>query len=270
VPLRPLSTPVVFLLSVPLFVLAPRPTAAQSASSIAEQMKARYQEQLTDVDNYVVETTMYTSYHRTVMKEGELALQTEVKMNDESSLFSAMGNAPMTTSSEPAHYEDLAENATYAGSETVNGVECHVLRVQDASEMKSDAQEMTYYVDVDRYVPVRLQTIQPPQQGEGKPTEVVVDFEDYRTTKGITLAWRTTMQMNMDMSEEQRQKMEKMVTQIENLPEGQREMMKKQMPVSFERIRQIMSGDPITIAVKDVHVNTDIPEGTFDSAGSGQ
>lgn len=268
--LRQFRTSVVLLLSVLLLGFLPRLTAAQSAQSIAEKMKARYQEQLATVDNYVVETSMYTSYHRKVMKDGTPALQTEVKMKSENALFSAMGNAPTTTSSEPAHYEDLAENATYAGTETVNGVECHVLRVQDASAMKSDAQQMTYYVDLERYVPVRLQTIQPPQQGGGKPTTVVVDFEDYRTTNGITLPWRTTMQMNMDMSEEQRQKMQKMMQQLEKLPEAQREMMKEQMPMSFERIQQIMSGEPMTITVTDVRVNTDLPEGMFDSAGNEQ
>lgn len=265
-PMRRFSIPVVLLLSVSLLALTSLPATAQSAQSIAEQMKARYQEQLEDVNNYVVETTMYTSYHRKVMEDGTPALETEVKMQGEGSLFSAMGNSPATTSSEPAHYEELAQNATHMGTETVNGVECHVLRVEDASEMKGNAQEMTYYVDAEEYVPMRLKSVQPPQEGGGKPTEVEVNFEDYRTTKGVTLPWRTEMQMNMDMSEKQRQQMKKMMKQLENLPQSQREMMKKQMPMSFDRMKKIMSGEPTTIEVKDVRVNTDIPEGVFSSS----
>lgn len=271
-PTRRFSIPLALLLSVSLLALTPLPTAAQSAQSIAEEMKARYQEQLKNVDNYVVETSMYTSYHRKVMKDGAPALETEVKMKEqgESSFFSAMGNAPTTTSSKPAYYEDLSKNATYAGSETVNGVKCHVLLVKDASKMESDAQEMTYYVDAEQYVPVQMKMVQPPQQGGSKPTEVVVNFDDYRTTKGITLPWRTTMQMKMNMSEKQRQRMQKMMKQLENLPESQREMMKNQMPMSFERMKKIMSGEPTTIQIKDVRVNTDIPNGVFDSSKSGR
>jgi len=269
-PMRRFSIPLALLLSVSLLALTPLPTAAQSAQSIAEEMKARYQEQLKNVENYVVETSMYTSYHRKVMKDGAPALETEVKMKgqSESSLFSAMGNAPTTTSSKPAYYEDLSKNATYAGSETVNGVKCHVLRVKDASKMESDAQEMTYHIDAEQYVPMQMKMMQPPQQGGGKPTEVVVNFEDYRTTKGITLPWRTTMQMKMSMSKQERQRMQKMMKQLENLPEAQREMMKNQMPMSFERMKKIMSGEPTTIEVKDVRVNEGIPEGVFGSSGS--
>ena len=252
-----------FLLCASFLSLVPRSAAAQSAQSIAEKMKAQYQDQLENVDNYVVETSMYTSYHRKVMNDGAPALETEVKMTGESSLLSALGNAPTTTSSNPTYFEELSKNATYAGTETVNGVKCHVLEVENASEMESDAQEMTYYVNAERYVPARLQMVQSPQQGGGKPTEVVMNFEDYRTTEGITLAWRTTMQMKMDMSEKQRRQMKKMMKQMENLPESQREMMKNQMPMSFDRMKRIMSGEPMTVEVQDVRVNEGIPEGVF-------
>lgn len=259
-----------FLLCVSLCFFAPLSAAAQSAQSIAEKMKARHQEQLKNVENYVVETNMYTSYHRKIMKEGTPTLETEVKLKEESSLFTAMGTPPTTTSSEPAYYEELSENATYVGSETVNGVQCHVLRVTDASEMEGNAEQMTYYVDAEQYVPARLQMLTPSERKGGTPTEVVINFEDYRTTEGLTLPWRMTMQMNMDMSEEQRQKMKKTMEQLENLPESQREMIKNQLPMSFERMQRILSGEPTIIEVKDVRVNEGIPQGVFDSSGSGR
>mgnify|MGYP006289406579 CR=1 FL=1 len=258
------------LLCASLLSLSALPATAQSAQSIAEEMKTRYQEQLKTVDNYVVETNMYTSYHRKVMKDGAPALETEVKMKGESSLVSSLGNAPTTTSSKPGYYEDLSKNATYAGSETINGVKCHVLRVKNASEMEGDAQEMTYYVDAERYMPARIKMIQPPEKGRGKPTEVVITFEDYRKTKGITVPWRTTMQMKMDMSEKQRRQMKKMMDQMKNLPESQRKMIEKQMPMSFDRMQKIMTGEPTTIEVTDVRVNEGIPDGVFDSSGSGR
>jgi hypothetical protein len=87
-----------FLLCASFFSLVPRSAAAQSAQSIAEKMKAQYQDQLENVDNYVVETSMCTSYHRKVMNDGAPALETEVKMTGESPLLSALGNAPTTTS----------------------------------------------------------------------------------------------------------------------------------------------------------------------------
>lgn len=266
--MRRFSTSLAPLLCASLLCLAPLSAAAQSAQSIAEEMKTRYQEQLQNVDNYVVETSLYTSYHRKVMEDGTPTLETEVKMRGESSLVSTLGGAPTTTSSKPDYYEDLSKNATYAGSETVNGIECHVLRVKNASEMESEAQEMTYYVDAERYFPARIKMVQPPEEGDGKPTEVVVNFEDYRTTKGITLPWRTTMQMKMDMSDQQRQQMKKMMEQMKNLPESQRKMIEKQMPMSFDRMKNILAGEPTTIEVTDVRVNEGIPEGIFDSSGS--
>lgn len=269
-PMRRFIIPLSLLLFVGLLSLSTLPAAAQSAKSIVETMKARHQDQLKNVENYVVETSMYTSYHRKVMKDGTPALETETKLKGEKSPFFTMDNAPTTTSSDPEYYNDLSQNATYAGSQTINGVQCHVLRVEDASEMKGNAEQMTYYVDEERYVPVRVKTIQPPQQGGGKPTEVVTNFEDYRTTKGVTLPWRTTMQMKMDMSKKQRQQMKKMMKQLENLPEAQRERMKEQMPMSLERMQKIMGGEPMTIEITEVRVNTDIPEGVFNSSGSGQ
>ena len=59
-----------FLLCASLLSLVPRSAPAQSAQSIAEKMKAQYQDQLENVDNYVVETSMYTSYHRKAMNDG--------------------------------------------------------------------------------------------------------------------------------------------------------------------------------------------------------
>ena len=69
-----------FLLCASLLSLILRSAAAQSAQSIAEKMNAQYQDQLENVDHYVVETSMYTSYHRTAMNDGAPALETEVKM----------------------------------------------------------------------------------------------------------------------------------------------------------------------------------------------
>ena len=76
-----------FLLCAGLLSLIPRSAAAQSAQSIAEKMKAQYQDQLEqyqdqleNVDSYVVETSMSTLYHRKAMNDGAPALETEVKM----------------------------------------------------------------------------------------------------------------------------------------------------------------------------------------------
>lgn len=258
------------LLGFGLLALAALPASAQSAESIAEKMKARYQEQLEDVENYVVETNMYTTYYRKIMEEGTPALETEVSMKGQSSIFASMGNTQTTNSSEPAYYEDLSQNATYAGSKTVNGVECHKLRVEDASGMKGSAEKMVYYVDAEQYVPSRLRMTTPAEKKGNRPTTVVMNFQDYRTTKGVTVPWRTTMQMEMNMSKQQRQQMKKTMKQLENLPESQREMIKGRLPMPLERMKKILKGEPTTIEVQDVRVDTDIPEGTFDSSASGR
>ncbi len=158
-------------------------------------------------------------------------------------------------------FDQLKQHATYAGTEMINGVECHVLQVDNSSavnpEMGTEAQSMTYYIHTDRHVPTRMvMKSAPSPQAGSQPSSVTIDLKNYTTTDGLTLPHRMEIHLDANISDEQRRKMTQAMQKMESLPEQQRDQM--------EMMKQIVSGDPITIDVQNVKVNAGIPEGVFE------
>jgi hypothetical protein len=243
------------------------PAPAQTVASVVDNMQARYERQMETVDTYVVETNLYTSYNKKVMTDGEPTYQTQTKMKSQGGMgFSSTGTP---SSAYGLQFDRLREHATYAETETIDGTRCHVLQVNDPSkvnpEMKGDgAERMTYYVDAEQHVPVRMVMKQKTQNSRGPgPSSVTVNMKDYQTTNGLTLPHRMEIQLQMNMSEQQRKKMERMMKKMENMPKQQREQMEKMMGDQMESMRRMMSGKPIVVTVQDVKVNVDLPKGTF-------
>lgn len=264
-------------LSVPLllsvFLVAP-PVAAQSAQSVVDEMRARHDAQLDAVDNYVVETTLYTSYHRKVTQDGQATYETTTRMTGESEMLRTMGSTPTTTSAGPAYLDRLAEHASYIGTETVNGTRSHVLRVTDPGAVfdgaSNETETMDYYVDADAYVPLRMvMTMAPQNEGNG-PTSMTITFSDYRTVDGLTLPYVMEMTMDLGMSEEQRRQLQQMQEKLEQMPERQREQMKRMMGQRFEQMQNMVAGEPTTIEVQSVRVNEGLPEGIFSDEEEGR
>lgn len=163
----------------------------------------------------------------------------------------------------------LEQHATYTGTEMIDGVQCHVLQVDDPSavnpDMGTEAQSMTYYIHADRHVPTRMIMKSPPSTQTGpQPSSVTIDLKNYTTTDGLTLPHRMEIHLDANISDEQRRKMKQTMQKMENLPEQQRKQMENMMGSQMEMMKQIMAGDPITIEVQSVMVNTDIPEGVFE------
>jgi len=243
------------------------PASAQSVSSIVEEMRARYDKQLETVDTYIVETNLYTSYHKKVMEGGEPTYKSQTKMKEKSNSSFATGTTP--SSAYGLQLDRLKQHATYGGTETVNGVSVHVLQVDDPSKVnpemkKGDAESMNYYIDAERYVPTRLLMNTKGKGGGGpKTSSITVNMKDYQTVDGLTLPYRMEFQFNMDMSEKEKKKMAMMIQRLENMPEKDSKRMKQMMGNQVEMMKQMLSGEPIVVEVKDVQVNTEIPSGVF-------
>jgi outer membrane lipoprotein-sorting protein len=242
------------------------PAAAQSVDSVVENLRATYQQQLETVDTYVVETNLYTSYSRKVTRDGNSTYESSTRLK-------GSGNTPFATGTTPTatyglHLDRLAQHATYAGTETINGVRCHILEVDDPEAVNpemaaGDADQMTYYIDAERHVPARIR-FTPSKRGQGpQPSAVTINMRDYRTTDGLTLPYRMEFQIDMDMSDKQRAQMEQALKQMENMPEQQRQQMQKMMGGQMDMMRQMMSGEPIVVEVQRVEVNTELPDGVF-------
>jgi hypothetical protein len=245
----------------------PTPAAAQSVASIVDEMRTRYEQQLETVDTYTVETNLYTTYHKKTSTDGKPTYETKTQLKGDNV-------TPFASSSTPSlayglQFDRLKQHATYTGTETVNGVRCHVLRVDDPSAVnpdmgRDDAEDMTYYVDAEQYVPSRMVVNMKTQGRSGpKASTILINMTDHRTTDGLTLPHRMEIQFDMNMSEEQRKQMEQMMAKLEKLPDQQRAQMEKMMGNQMEMMKQVMSGDPVVIEVLSVEVNTALPEGMF-------
>jgi hypothetical protein len=255
------------LLGAGLLLGLPTLASAQSVASVVDQMQARYEQQMQTVDTYVVDTNLYTAYHEKVTTDGEPTYRTQTRMKGESAPSFASTSTPSVAYG--LQFDRLKQHATYAGTETVNGVRSHVLRVDDPSKVQpemaqGEATSLTYYVDAEQYVPSRM-VMTPTTQGRRGPqaSSVTVNMTDYRTVDGLTLPYRMEIEVAMNLSEKQRRQMEQAMAQMENMPEQQRKQMEQMMGNQMEMMKQMMSGEPVVVEVQSVQVNVELPEGMF-------
>lgn len=249
-----------------LLWMGPVPATAQSVDAVVDQLRATYQQQLEAVDTYVVETNLYTSYTRKVTRDGTSTYESATRLTGRSDMPFATDTTPSATFG--LQLDRLAQHATYAGTETIDGVRCHVLQVEEPEKVNpdmaaGDAERMTYYIDAERHVPARIH-LTPPRRGQGpSPSGVTITMRDYRTTDGLTLPYRMEFQVDMEMSEQQRAQMEQALKQMENMSDQQRRMMQKMMGGQMDMMRRMMADEPMVVEVQRVEVNTEIPDGIF-------
>ena len=247
-------------------LLGASPASAQSVASVVDNMQSVYDRQIETVDTYIVETNLYTSYNQKVTQDGRPTYRTQTQMKGSGASSFATNTTP--SAAYGMQFDRLRKHATYAGTETIDGLRCHVLQVDDPSavnpDMSENATSMTYYVDAERHVPARMvmETAASGPQGSS-PSSVAIHFRNYETTDGLTLPHRMEIQLNTNLSAEQRQQMQQMMKKMEQMPEQQRKQMEKMMGNQMEMMKQMMSGDPIAIEVQSVQVNVDMPEGMF-------
>lgn len=258
----------VFLLFVGLLAGGPLSAAAQSVESVVNEMEAKYNQQLEAVDTYIVETNLYTSYNRKKDAGGTKAYESQTRMKGEGGASFATSTTPSTAYS--LRFGRLKQHATYDGTETVNGINTHVLKVDDPSKVSTEieeggAEKITYYIDAERHVPTRL-VMKSKGGGKGdspKTSTVTVNMKDYQTVDGLTLPYRMEIQFEMDLTEKEKKQMAMMIQKLENMPEEESKRMKRMMGDQIDMMKQMLSGEPMVIEVQDVKVNTEIPPGVF-------
>lgn len=268
---------------------APVPASAQSVDAVISQMKQKYEQQLAAVDNYIIETDKYTTYHRKVTKDGTATYESTTQWTESEGMMGGftMDDAGFTQPGE-GDLDRFAQNARYAGTETIDGVRTHVLIVDDPSalddemptqdEMEGNVEvgALTFYVHADEYVPVRVEydATFTHEDGESQQMTAVMTFRNYRTVDGLTIPYNTTMQMdNLNASispedrEEARKGLEEMEKQMAQMDEQQRKMMERMMSGQLDKLRKIIEEGTIeyAIEVQDVQVNSGIPDGVFSS-----
>jgi flagellar hook-basal body complex protein FliE len=249
------SRPLALSLSlVAALVFLPAVSQAQSAQSITEQARDRMIDMYQSVDHFMVKTEFYTSYNRVVEKDGEMQMETQTESMRGDASGRTMGGSTLNTMSQ---LDAVGQHGTYVGTQTVSGINCHVIRLDDPSKVDaqmSGADDVTYYFGASDHLIHGMDMTM--EDGTGMEMRMV----DYRDYDGIMYPSRMEMTM-VQQSEEQKQQMKELEEQLKQMPESMRKRMQKQI----EQARSMMAGEPVVITIEEVVVNGPLPEGIFDN-----
>jgi hypothetical protein len=266
------------LLAAALVVAAAPQVHGQSAGEIFDRMLAAHERRTEGIENYTLvqetmgfETVMYFE-REAVNGRSLLRLKRTTTMGV--TVDAEEDDAGFNEIYEVAH--QLAEHATYAGRDEVDGRAVHVLRIDDLADIDfghgavdedSDfvPERGTIYVDTDLLIPRRME-FEGSMTTEQGTTDVtsVVDLHDYREIEGMLVPFRTVVEMQglaEAIDPEMRQQYEEMKRQLAEMPESQRAMAERMMKGQLEQIEKMMQGDAMVIemTVTDVRVNAGPP-----------
>jgi hypothetical protein len=247
---------------VALLAFGTAPAAAQSVDAVVSAMEDTYRSQMESVYTYILETDMYTTYHRKVETDDGFTVDSATQLKGQESV--PMSGSSTTPTSMFETTEALRQHAAYDGTETIGGTRCHVLTINEPSKMDgglSDAQaeQIRYYINAQTHQPRRIALAG--SSRKGAPSSMTIDLLDYRTVDGLSVPYR--MEFQTELSPQQKQQM----NQLKNLPKSQRDQMKQMMGVEqFERFERLMDGKPMVVTVTDVKVNAPIPDGVFENS----
>lgn len=265
-------------------VLAP-PAFAQSAHDVLGAALARYEADMAGVDNYTL-TQSVLGFPTTVYAE-----RTEGGAPLDYTYYTLLPTGLQETGSLESQgsmsnpyvmLDRIADHARYAGTEDVGGTETHAVVVDDFQEVASefdalpdeaegelDIETLTLYLGTDDHR-IHQMRMEGTMEREGQTSPVVVEtrFSDYRTVDGLTVPFRTAMeiqgmegQMDPEEREEARRQLEEARQQMASMPAAQREMMERMMGDQLEQLQQMLEGENLTfeVEVTDVKVNAGRP-----------
>lgn len=264
-------------------VLAVRPAngAAQSAADIVERMLSEYASRVADVDNYtLVQQTMgfeTISYFEKEMVDGR-----PVFMSRTSVTAAGVSTEVSEDSGLDDVYaigEELGRRGRYGGVQRVNDYDLHVIEVSDfsgldfgedlAPDSEFQPKSGTFYLDVDTYVPRRVEFVGSLTNEQGvHDITSIIEMGDYREVQSMLVPYRTVITLEglgAAIDAETRAQFEEMQRELENLPPEQRAMVEQMMAGQLEQFRSMMAGEdqPMTfqVLVTDVRVNQGPPTG---------
>lgn len=234
--------------------------SAQTAASVMAEAQKRMQSMFEGVEHYKMKTDMFTTYTRKVERNGEVETETATVMTSEDGSESSLGGS---SSSPFTQFEAIGQHGTYLGTETVHGISCHVIQVDDPSKIESGftgQETVTYYIGTEDYLMHRMKMEGIEGQSGGS---FAVDMRDYRTyDQGLKLPSRMEMS-TLKQSAEMQRRMAELKKQLEQMPEAQRKRMEKMMGNQMDQIEGMASGKPMVIEVEEVVVNGPLPKGVF-------
>ena len=248
-----------------LVFLVPAAVAQSSSQDVVERMRDAYAAMYEGVDDYTIETDLYTMVYEREPDGGPLAFRSAMKMDGVPGGDAMdMGGAGLSEE----QLQQMADGTTYEGTADVAGQAAHVLYAADLSDFDEniEAGSGRFYISADTWMPVKMEmsAVQ-----DGRPIEMEMRFLDYRTVDGITYPFLTQMEMknlNDAMSAEDRAQLEQMERELANMPAEQRAMMERMLGDQLDKLKEAMATGSFTqeVRVQQITVNGGVPAGTFE------
>lgn len=258
-----------------LSAAGPAPAAGQSAAEVVDDALQRFEQRMEGVRDYtVVQEVMgfesSTTYERRTVDGHTVFLPRETEGSEA---------ATQTPESYQAMLTALGDRGTHDGTESVEGVDCHLLTLEDFSgdafqdlappeaEGEWTPERLRFWIDRDELLPrkMTMEGTVTTEQGS-RPVTLTALLRDYREVDGVVHPFRTEVRtegLTPSMSPEERARMEasmeKLKKKMEQMSPEQREMMEQMMGGQLEKMEEMLATGALdlTVEVKEIRVNED-------------
>ena len=249
------------------------------AAEILQTVRQEYERSIENIDDYKVVSDMYTTYYKKAYDNGRPYFRSRMETD-------AMGGMESTSSVSdaelfsPETFETLQNNAIFEGTETIDGYEVHIIYIEEIEGLLEDEEDLDetltdlrIFIDTQNWVMRQMAfSVQAAMEdGMMREIEPVIQFKDYRNHQGMLIPWETvTIISGLDdaLSDEERQEAEEglreMERELENMPEAQRDMVKRMMGDQLEQLRNMLAGDQMEFITRVHEVEVNIGVEGFD------
>ncbi len=249
------------------------------AAEMLEQVRSHYEKSIRHIDDYKVVTSNFTTHYHKEHDNGRPYFTTQTDTDSFWSSISAMGmhtTSPMVDSDffSPKIFEHLLMNSRYMGTERIDGLNTHVIFIDDMrvlmeafDDMEEPIGSLSLYFDDEYWVlrKMKFSAMAEIEEGDVRMIEPVIRMKDYRNIKELMIPFRTTISvhgLSDYLSDEEREEamaaLEDLEYELEHMPQEQRAMLEQMMGGQLDQLRQMLADDMIefVIEVKEVLVNT--------------
>ncbi len=254
---------------------------AQSAADILDRMIEEYSNSISGIETMMVITKMEgfleteepdTTYYRKVQMEGGIYTMQEVR--------SAQETPSADYYNFKTNYDAIVNNATYEGTESIDGRNAHVLLIEDISalyssavagveqaEESAEAQRGRLYIDASDYVLLRMSfELEFDADFTGS---IDMNMKDYRDVDGMKYPFLMEMvfdgisdQFSAEELAEAQQGLKEAREQIDNASGMQRRILERSLRGTIERLEKMLEegGMSMRMITQAVETNVSIPD----------
>ena len=256
---------------------------AQSPADILQRMIDHHSSSISGIETMMTVTTMEgliesdepdtTFYRKVTLDNGIPSLQPVTRSSD----------MPSTNAHDfNMNFDTLADNATYEGTETVDGHNTHVLLIEDISALyrgatagleetpvtqEGEAMRGRLYIDSNSYVIRRISFDM--QFSEEYTGSYDINFKDYRNVDGMYYSFLSEMvidgiseQFSAEDLAEARRGLQEARQQIDNASGMQRRILERTLRGTIDRLEKMLEegGMTMRLVTHTVETNVTIPD----------